>query len=199
MAEWFKAAVLKTVDGETRPGVRIPLPPPNFGARPTRAAFVHAATGRSEKQEVTITNEDDALQSLRRAAREADTPAPVDRLSLVLNAVIPAVKKFADAFAEDSEMALFVGTAFCWFFGNHASIRATIPESQNASEMTCYKPSDFGPITVAHDSGKVSVRITGVPGTDSVELEAFGSDTNALEAVIPYLFGRGGAAAIRKT
>jgi hypothetical protein len=28
MAEWFKAAVLKTVDGETRPGVRIPLPPP---------------------------------------------------------------------------------------------------------------------------------------------------------------------------
>jgi hypothetical protein len=26
MAEWFKAAVLKTVDGETRPGVRIPLP-----------------------------------------------------------------------------------------------------------------------------------------------------------------------------
>ena len=29
MAEWLKAAVLKTVDGETRPGVRIPLPPPN--------------------------------------------------------------------------------------------------------------------------------------------------------------------------
>ena len=28
MAEWLKAAVLKTVDGETRPGVRIPLPPP---------------------------------------------------------------------------------------------------------------------------------------------------------------------------
>jgi hypothetical protein len=28
MAEWFKAAVLKTVDGETCPGVRIPLPPP---------------------------------------------------------------------------------------------------------------------------------------------------------------------------
>jgi hypothetical protein len=30
MAEWFKAAVLKTVDGETRPGVRIPLPPPHY-------------------------------------------------------------------------------------------------------------------------------------------------------------------------
>ena len=28
MAERFKAAVLKTVDGVTRPGVRIPLPPP---------------------------------------------------------------------------------------------------------------------------------------------------------------------------
>jgi hypothetical protein len=28
MAEWFKAAVLKTVVRETVPGVRIPLPPP---------------------------------------------------------------------------------------------------------------------------------------------------------------------------
>jgi hypothetical protein len=28
MAEWLKAAVLKTVNGETRSGVRIPLPPP---------------------------------------------------------------------------------------------------------------------------------------------------------------------------
>jgi hypothetical protein len=28
MGEWLKPAVLKTVDGETRPGVRIPLPPP---------------------------------------------------------------------------------------------------------------------------------------------------------------------------
>ncbi len=27
MAEWFKAAVLKTVVRETVPGVRIPLPP----------------------------------------------------------------------------------------------------------------------------------------------------------------------------
>jgi hypothetical protein len=30
MAEWFKAAVLKTVVGVSPPGVRIPLPPPNF-------------------------------------------------------------------------------------------------------------------------------------------------------------------------
>ena len=29
MGEWLIPAVLKTVDGETRPGVRIPLPPPN--------------------------------------------------------------------------------------------------------------------------------------------------------------------------
>jgi len=29
MAERFNAAVLKTVDGETHPGVRIPLPPPS--------------------------------------------------------------------------------------------------------------------------------------------------------------------------
>jgi hypothetical protein len=32
MAERFKAAVLKTVDGETHPGVRIPLPPPNYSS-----------------------------------------------------------------------------------------------------------------------------------------------------------------------
>ncbi len=30
MAEWFKAVVLKTTDGATRPGVRIPLPPPHY-------------------------------------------------------------------------------------------------------------------------------------------------------------------------
>lgn len=28
LAEWLKATVLKTVDGVTRPGVRIPHPPP---------------------------------------------------------------------------------------------------------------------------------------------------------------------------
>ena len=140
-----------------------------------------------------IVNEDDALQSLRRAAREADTPAPVDRLSLVLNAVIPAVKKFAEAYGEDSEMALFAGAAFCWFFGNHGSIRATIPESQNASEMTYYKARDFGPITIARDSGAVSVRIAGGVGIDSIELDASGSDASALEAAIPFLFGRGGS------
>jgi hypothetical protein len=31
MAEWLKAAVLKTVNGVTRSGVRIPLPPPDSG------------------------------------------------------------------------------------------------------------------------------------------------------------------------
>jgi hypothetical protein len=30
MAEWFKAAVLKTVGVERLPGVRIPLPPPDY-------------------------------------------------------------------------------------------------------------------------------------------------------------------------
>ena len=35
MAEWLKAPVLKTGDGETHPGVRIPLSPPvlEVGAR----------------------------------------------------------------------------------------------------------------------------------------------------------------------
>src|ERR1035437_8800226 len=37
MAEWLKAAVLKTVNGETRSGVRIPLPPPSGLA----AEFLH--------------------------------------------------------------------------------------------------------------------------------------------------------------
>ena len=37
MAEWFKAAVLKTVVRETVPGVRIPLPPPAFAKRALRA------------------------------------------------------------------------------------------------------------------------------------------------------------------
>ena len=32
MAEWFKAAVLKTVGSETGPGVRIPLSPPTFAS-----------------------------------------------------------------------------------------------------------------------------------------------------------------------
>ena len=30
MAEWTKAVVLKTTVGETSPGVRIPLPPPEW-------------------------------------------------------------------------------------------------------------------------------------------------------------------------
>jgi hypothetical protein len=142
---------------------------------------------------VTITNEEDALQPLRRAARDADTPAPVDRLSAVLNGVIPAVEKFADAIGEGSAMALFIGDAFCWFFSNHAAIRATIPESLSANEITYYKTDrDFGPITIARDSAKVSVRIAGHTGTDSIELEAYGADASALEAVIPFLFGRGG-------
>ena len=33
MGEWLKPAVLKTVSGVTRSGVRIPLPPPDSKAR----------------------------------------------------------------------------------------------------------------------------------------------------------------------
>src|ERR1700722_16511983 len=45
MGEWLKPAVLKTVDGETRPGVRIPLPPPvfrQFAKRGTGYAIVRS-------------------------------------------------------------------------------------------------------------------------------------------------------------
>ena len=38
MAEWFKAAVLKTVGSETGPGVRIPLSPPAFARFPRASA-----------------------------------------------------------------------------------------------------------------------------------------------------------------
>jgi hypothetical protein len=37
MAEWLKAAVLKTVSGVTRSGVRIPLPPPSYWSAVTPA------------------------------------------------------------------------------------------------------------------------------------------------------------------
>src|ERR1700750_1011697 len=70
MGEWLKPAVLKTVCGETRTGVRIPLPPPYFwfvlnfltgiirsaprlypkigGRRPCRGTFLHRAKPREE-------------------------------------------------------------------------------------------------------------------------------------------------------
>ena len=50
MAEWFKAAVLKTVDGETRPGVRIPLPPPVFKFELGRAGALLKAFERQRSQ-----------------------------------------------------------------------------------------------------------------------------------------------------
>ena len=40
MAEWFKAAVLKTVEPVRVPGVRIPLPPPEFTGVNTPAQAV---------------------------------------------------------------------------------------------------------------------------------------------------------------
>src|SRR4029077_13333644 len=43
MAEWFKAAVLKTVDGESCPGVRIPLPPPDYLAVRLNASLANCS------------------------------------------------------------------------------------------------------------------------------------------------------------
>ena len=44
MGEWLKPAVLKTVSGETRSGVRIPLPPPAFSEVPeSQRAVLHLA------------------------------------------------------------------------------------------------------------------------------------------------------------
>ncbi len=39
MAEWSNAAVLKTVDGANRPGVRIPPSPPNQKEGPISGLF----------------------------------------------------------------------------------------------------------------------------------------------------------------
>ncbi len=47
MAEWLKAAVLKTVVRETVPGVRIPLPPPSFAKR---SLFIRRHQERSDCQ-----------------------------------------------------------------------------------------------------------------------------------------------------
>ena len=47
MAERFKAVVLKTIGGETRPGVQIPLPPPN--QYPTQSSFIQKIKKISNK------------------------------------------------------------------------------------------------------------------------------------------------------
>ncbi len=41
MAEWLKAAVLKTVEGESSPRVRIPLPPPKIKQRYRVVLFIY--------------------------------------------------------------------------------------------------------------------------------------------------------------
>ena len=142
-----------------------------------------------------IINEQDALAPLRRA-RSGGAPTPDDLLSRVLHDAIPAAKNLAEAIGDDSEMALFVEDKHCWLFGNHFSVRSNIQTSRGASEVTCYmRTRDFGQVTIARESGKVSVRIDGVAGADAIELEAFGWDVGGLEAVIPFLFGRGGTQA----
>ena len=48
MAEWLKAAVLKTVGGETRSWVRIPVPPPfSLGALLALSVLGRQMLGRS--------------------------------------------------------------------------------------------------------------------------------------------------------
>jgi hypothetical protein len=56
MAEWLKAAVLKTVDGETRPGVRIPLPPPLTREMAPFADFYSSLSGSNSLRRIEITS-----------------------------------------------------------------------------------------------------------------------------------------------
>ena len=75
---------------------------------------------------MTIINEEDALQSLRRAAREADTPAPVDRLSLVLNAVIPAVKNIGARMPGVKRANSSILTPYFWKFAAMLASRSGV-------------------------------------------------------------------------
>ena len=50
MAEWLKAAVLKTVSGVTRSGVRIPLPPPDTKKRISEIEFRVGTRARMREQ-----------------------------------------------------------------------------------------------------------------------------------------------------
>src|ERR1039457_4849080 len=53
MGEWLKPAVLKTVSGVTRSGVRIPLPPPNSSAPPPRRGKLPWWTQAAEAPETS--------------------------------------------------------------------------------------------------------------------------------------------------
>ncbi len=145
-----------------------------------------------------VINEEEALVLLRRD-QNAHIQGAEDRLDRVCHGTIPAVKKFAAIIHDESELALFLGTEHCWFFGNAMAFRATIHASNEPSEITCYIPSrDFGQITVMRDvveGGKLSVRIAGIAGVAPIELEASGWGMSYLEAVLPFLFGHGGSAA----
>ncbi len=61
MAEWFKAAVLKTVGSETGPGVRIPLSPPAF-ARAFERSYGEARRCSIESREAPSRDAADAMR-----------------------------------------------------------------------------------------------------------------------------------------
>ena len=65
MAEWLKAAVLKTVSGVTRSGVRIPLPPPNISDRMDVTPH-HLLLGSPEEWS-DAAQDDISLDAVRRA------------------------------------------------------------------------------------------------------------------------------------
>ena len=80
MAEWLKAAVLKTVSGVTRSGVRIPLPPPE----PSETSI--AFRGAVERAQDAARRGIEALGRLDAASREIDG-APGHLASLVAEKV----------------------------------------------------------------------------------------------------------------
>src|SRR6185369_14496125 len=60
VAEWFKAAVLKTVEAERLPGVRIPSSPPTFAPAPGEgcpAVAQSAKAGRSNQREQRLASQ----------------------------------------------------------------------------------------------------------------------------------------------
>src|SRR5689334_16214376 len=86
MAERFKAAVLKTVDGETRPGVRIPLPPPVQLSRDGKSLGIRRrqdarAAPRPRRRNTRLRT---LATSVRAAPAEAVIPNGIERISGVM-------------------------------------------------------------------------------------------------------------------
>ena len=84
VAEWFKAAVLKTVEAERLPGVRIPSSPPDFARAAARASSAPGLTARPRKRSVVALRKSCRAEA-RAACEGGQYPATCPLPSLILN------------------------------------------------------------------------------------------------------------------